>query len=144
MAQSVRWRPARPASGRERTRTERGASDRSGARAEHSTDTIGGAVRSRHLLGRYSVLGAVGHPSHAREIVGMLIVGIVLLLLSIIVERVATIRTARLVNAAGGDWESRDFRYTREGGAAKWLSAVALLGYAGMLAGVALIVVALT
>ena len=49
----------------------------------------------------------------------MLIVGIVVLLLSIIVERVATIRTARLVNAAGGDWESRDFRYSREVGATR-------------------------
>ena len=73
----------------------------------------------------------------------MLIVGIVLLVLSVIVERTATIRTARLVNAAGGDWEARDFRYSREVAAPKWLSAVALLAYAGMLAGVALIVVAL-
>jgi hypothetical protein len=74
----------------------------------------------------------------------MLIAAVVLVVLSLIVERVATIRTARLVNAAGGDWQSRDFRYSRKGGAATWLSAVALLAYAGMLAGVALIVVALT
>lgn len=74
----------------------------------------------------------------------MLVAAIVLLVVSNIVERLATIRAARLVNAAGGDWDTRDFRYSREGGAATWLSAVALLACGGMLASVALIVVALT
>jgi hypothetical protein len=49
----------------------------------------------------------------------------------------------RPVDAAGGDWASKDVRYAREGGPPKWLSAVALLAYAGIVAGVVVIVVGL-
>lgn len=73
----------------------------------------------------------------------MLILGILVLVGSIIVERVATIRSAKLVNAAGGDWQTKEVRYSREGGPPKWLSAVALLAYLGIAIGVVLIIIGL-
>jgi hypothetical protein len=54
----------------------------------------------------------------------LLIIGIVILVASLIVECAATIRSAQLVNAAGGDWNTKDVRYASEGGPPKWLSAV--------------------
>jgi hypothetical protein len=69
--------------------------------------------------------------------------GVVILVLSILVERVTTIRSAQLVNRAGGDWNAKDVRYAREGGAPKWLSAVALLAYVGIVVGLVLIVIGL-
>jgi hypothetical protein len=38
----------------------------------------------------------------------MLITGIIILVVSVVVERFSTIRSAQLVNAAGGDWEAKD------------------------------------
>jgi hypothetical protein len=73
----------------------------------------------------------------------MLIAGIVVLVVSILVERVATIRSASLVDAAGGTWEEKDVRYSHQGGAPRWLSAVALIAYAGIAVGVLLILVGL-
>jgi len=70
----------------------------------------------------------------------VLIIGIVILVASIVTERAATIRSAQLVNAAGGDWDSKDVRYAAEGGPPKWLSAVSLLAYAGIMVGIALII----
>lgn len=70
----------------------------------------------------------------------VLVAGVVLLVVSIIVERIATIRSAQLVNAAGGDWQSRDVRYADEGGAPRWLSFVGLLSYPGIAAGIVLII----
>lgn len=72
----------------------------------------------------------------------MLVLGIVILVVSILVERVTTIRSRILVDAAGGDWQSGDVRYAHEGGAPKWLSVVGLLSYAGVIVGIVLIVVA--
>jgi hypothetical protein len=48
-----------------------------------------------------------------------------------------------LVDAAGGDWQARDVRYAHEGGAPRWLSAVGLLSYAGIVIGLVLLVIAL-
>jgi hypothetical protein len=73
----------------------------------------------------------------------MLVLGIIVLVASVIAERTTTIRSAQLVNAAGGNWAEKDVRYSHEGGAPKWLSAVAVLSYVGILAGIALIVTAL-
>jgi len=73
----------------------------------------------------------------------MLVAGIVLLVVSVIVERIATIRSAQIVDAAGGDWANKVPVYAREGGAPKWLSAVALLAYLGVVVGVVLIVLSL-
>jgi len=62
---------------------------------------------------------------------------------SVIVERVTTIRSARLVNAAGGEWGNPAGEvYAAEGGAPKWLSAIALLSYLGILVGIVLVVIA--
>lgn len=73
----------------------------------------------------------------------MLIAGIIVLAVSIGIERAATIRSAQLVNAAGGDWAERDVRYHYEGGAPRWLSLVGLLSYLGILVGLILVVLAL-
>jgi hypothetical protein len=73
----------------------------------------------------------------------MLVAGIIVLVVSIVLERVTTIRSAQLVNAAGGDWDSKDVRYSHEGGAPKWLSAIALLSYLGIVVGIGLIVLGL-
>jgi hypothetical protein len=70
----------------------------------------------------------------------LLIIGIVILVASLIVERAATIRSGQLVNAAGGDWNTKDVRYASEGGPPKWLSAVSLLAYVGIVVGVGLII----
>lgn len=83
-----------------------------------------------------------GGPARGLHSAAMLVVGIVVLVVSIIVERVATIRSAQLVNAAGGDWQAREVRYAHEGGAPRWLSGLGLLSYFGIIGGVVLIVVA--
>ncbi len=73
----------------------------------------------------------------------MLTTGIIILIIGVVVERATTVRTAQLTDRAGGGVRSGDMRYAAEGGAPKWLSAVALLSYLVMLLGLALIVVAL-
>ncbi len=73
----------------------------------------------------------------------MLTAGIVVLVVSIVVERAVTTRSAQLVNAAGGNWQARDVRYAEEGGAPRWLSGVGLLSYVGIAVGLVLIVLAL-
>jgi TRAP-type uncharacterized transport system fused permease subunit len=71
----------------------------------------------------------------------MLEVGIAVLVVSIIVERAVTIRGARRVNELGGDWNRRELVYAWEGGPSRMLSLVALLAYAGIVAGLVLIAV---
>jgi hypothetical protein len=73
----------------------------------------------------------------------MLIVAIAVLVVSIIVERITAIRSRQLVDAVGGNWQAKDVRYASEGGPPKWLSAIALASYAGVLLGIGLLVVAL-
>ena len=76
----------------------------------------------------------------------MLILGVVLLVGSIVVERVITFRSVQLVGRAGGDLTSHrleDERYHDEGGPPRWMSGIALLCYFLMLVGLLLIIVAL-
>lgn len=73
----------------------------------------------------------------------MLVVGIILLIVSLAVERAVAIRSAKLVDAAGGDWAAKDVRYASEGGPPRWLSAVALAAYAGLAVGALLVVLAI-
>lgn len=73
----------------------------------------------------------------------VLIAGIIVLVVSVIIERITTIRTAQLVNAVGGNWAERDVRYASEGGAPKWLSAIALLSYAGIVVGIVMTILGL-
>lgn len=76
----------------------------------------------------------------------MFTLGIVVVVISIIVERAATIRSMQLVERAGGDLTTknlRDERYAHEGGPPKWMSALALLSYIKIAVGLVLIVVGL-
>lgn len=73
----------------------------------------------------------------------VLTVGIIVLVVSVSVERITTIKGAQLVDAAGGDWAKRDMRYASEGGAPKWLSVIALLSYTGIVVGIGMIILAL-
>jgi hypothetical protein len=72
--------------------------------------------------------------------------GIIVLVASVLVERVTTIRSVQLVERAGGDLTTKnlgDERYAHEGGPPKWISAVALLSYLGIAVGLLLIVIGL-
>jgi hypothetical protein len=91
---------------------------------------------------RHRTPGSDEPPTDLAGFEPVLAVGIVVLAISLVVERIATIRSAQLINAAGGDW-SRDLRHAWEHGAPKWLSAVGLLSYAGVFTGIVLIVVAI-
>jgi hypothetical protein len=73
----------------------------------------------------------------------MLTLGIIVLVVSIVVERYTAMRTGVLTERAGGDVFTGDMRYAWEGGPPKWLSAMALASYVGVFAGVVLIIIAL-
>jgi hypothetical protein len=72
----------------------------------------------------------------------VLAVGIAVLVVSLVVERAVAIRSAKLVDAAGGNWAAKDVRYAPEGGPPRWLSALALAAYAGLVVGALLVVLA--
>lgn len=76
----------------------------------------------------------------------MLIVGAVLLVGSIVVERIIMFRSVQLVERAGGDLlsgERADERYHHEGGPPRWMSGVGLLCYVLALVGLVLIGISL-
>jgi hypothetical protein len=73
----------------------------------------------------------------------VLLTGIVVLVVSVVIERAVTIRGAQLTAEAGGDWNAKDVRYAWEGGPPRWMSLIALLAYVGIAVGLVLIVLGL-